>query len=329
MSQNLATINAPLPAFLQNLPDAGDYNELEQNVRGSYAIVSVKGKVFAVKFGGETQQVLNEQGYPAQYLDVVIVSANPNLTKTYYATTFTDDSAERPDCWSEDGVTPAAPNPANNICATCPKNQFGSRISDNGSKGKACSDTRKLVIVPATNITNESFGGGMMLRVSPTGLQDLANYNKKLRSGGAAYFAVVTRLSFDSTLAYPKLTFTPMRYLTEAEFAQVQALRDDEHTNHILNSVYVEATPADDFSTGIGAPPAHIAPPAAPAPAPEAPKRTRTRTAPAPAELPQPATAAPATFVAPAATAVEPAPVTNAQVTVPEDLSAKLSGLFG
>lgn len=323
MSQNLATLNAQLPAFLQNVDNVDDYNELEQNVRGSYAIVSVKGKVFAVKFGGETKQVLNEQGYPAQYLDVVIVSANPNLTKTYYATTFTDDSAERPDCWSEDGITPAAPNPVNNICATCPKNQFGSRISDNGSKGKACSDTRKLVIVPASNIPNEGFGGGMMLRVSPTGLQDLANYNKKLRSGGATYFAVVTRLSFDATLAYPKLTYTPVRYLNEAEFAQVNALRNDEHTSHILNSVYVEAAePADTFSAGLGAPPAHVAPPA-PAPAPEAPKRTRTRTAP-PAET----TAAPATFVEPATTAVEPAPV-QANVTVPEDLSAKLNGLFG
>ena len=121
MSNQIATLNAQLPAFLQNVAFDSAADELEQNVRGSYAIVSVKGKVFAVKFGGETQQVLNEQGYPAQYLDVIIVAANANLTKTYYATTFTDDAAERPDCWSEDGITPSAPNPVNHICATCPK----------------------------------------------------------------------------------------------------------------------------------------------------------------------------------------------------------------
>lgn len=350
MSNQIATINAPLPAFLQNLApqDIDAATELEQNVRGSYAVVSVKGKVFSVKYGGETKQVLNDQGYPAQYLDVVIVSANPNLTKTYYATTFTDDSAERPDCWSEDGVTPAAPNPVHHICATCPKNMFGSRISDNGSKGKACSDTRKLVITPASNIPNDGFGGGMMLRVSPTGLQDLANYNKKLRSTGATYFAVVTRLSFDSSLAYPKLTYTPVRYLNEQEFAQVMALRDDEHTAHILNSVYVpEASPADSFST-MGAPPAHIAPPTAqtaPAPATTAPAPAQTGTfagqaAPAPqAETPTRQRRTRAAAAAPVAEeaaqpvqefipAGQPA-VSSGNVNVPEDLSKKLNGLFG
>lgn len=320
MTQNIATISAQLPSFLQGHLGAHDIpNELEENVRGSYAVVSVKGKVFAIKFGGETQQLLNEQGFPAQYFDCVLVAANGHLNKTYYATTFNDDAAERPDCWSDDGVRPAATNPVAPLCATCPKNVFGSRISDNGSKGKACSDTRKTVILPIDNLQNERFGGGMMLRISPTGLQELAAYNKKLRASNVPYYAVVTRLTFDSTLAYPKLVFTAQRYLTEAEFAVVTEARENEHTKHILESGYVEAAPeVDTFTTvgnQLGAPPAHaVEAPAAPK------KATRTRAAAQP-ELPQPAQQ---DFI-PAGTNEVAAPV----VEVPEALSQKLNNLFG
>lgn len=318
----LAILKQQLPAYLSGAQPNQLPNELEESVRASFAVVSVKGKVFAIKFGGETQQILNKEGYPAQYIDVVLVSANAHLNKTYYATTFNDDAAERPDCWSDDGVKPSGANPVHSICATCPKNQFGSRISDNGSKGKACQDNRKVVVLPHGSLTNEKFGGGMLLRISPTGLQELQSYSRKLRASNVPYYAVVTRLSFDAELAYPKLTYTPVGYLNEAEFNIVLAARESEHTKHILESSYVEAAePEDTFST-MGAVPAHIqaAPEPAPAPA-EAPKRTRTR-----ATAPAPVVEAP--VEAAATNGVVHGTIVN-DIQVPESLSNTLSGLFG
>ncbi|MFX8094606.1 hypothetical protein ABTK72_20245, partial [Acinetobacter baumannii] len=85
----------------------------------------------------------------------------------------------------------------------------GSKISDNGSKSKACSDSRKLVIVPvgangAVDFENLRFGGPMLLRVPPASLRAFAEYDAKLQAMGLPYYAVVTRLQFDQSQAYPR-----------------------------------------------------------------------------------------------------------------------------
>lgn len=315
MSNDLVSFtNNQLPAYLQQA-QATLTNELEESVRASFAVIGVKGKVFSIKHGGENQHVLNADGYPAQYLDVVLVAANGHLNKTYYAASFDEDAVAKPDCWSEDGVHPAGANPVHSVCATCPKNQFGSRISDTGKKGKACQDNRKVVVVPSSNVTNDRFGGGMLLRIAPMGLQELKTYSAKLRSANIPYYAVITRLSFDADAAYPKLLYKPVGYLSAEDYANVIEMRGSDHTHNILASEYTEAadsdTASDDFST-MPARPSYIEP--APAPEAEKPKRaTKPRTV----EETPPA-------VVPVATG--PAP---AVLKVPEELSKTLAGLFG
>jgi hypothetical protein len=342
MSNNIAVLQHAMPSYLSTQVVAEELNELEGGVHSAFAVVGVKGKVFSVKFGGENRQILNAQGYPAQYLDVVLVAANAHLTKSYYASTFTDDSNDAPNCWSDDGIVPAATNPVHHVCATCPKNMWGSRPSDNGSKGKACSDTRKLLLVPSSDVANTALNGPMLLRVAPTSLGDLVNYSKKLRQSNVPFYAVVTRLSFDPSVAYPKLQYEAIGYLSEQDFAIVNEMRNSEEARTILSTSYTEAAqPTDTFST-MGAPPAHVA--AAPvselsAPAPHVasvpdvaesatqPRRRPARTTPAAAPAPAPvAQAAPVQEVLVAT----PAPL-QAVVSpkVPAELSNTLAGLFG
>lgn len=326
MSNLPTALTNNLPAFLVGAQANQLPNDLEDSVRASYAVVSLKGKVFSIKYGGDTQHVLNAEGYPAQYLDVVLVAANPHLNKTYYATTFNDESAENPDCWSEDGVLPAGPNPVHANCATCPKNQWGSRVSDNGSKGKACSDNRKVVVVPKSNVRNEKFNGGMLLRIAPMSLQDLKSYSAKLRASNIPYYAVVTRISFDPSAAFPKLMYQPVGYLSAEEYAIVMEMRDDDNTKHILEAPYT--APAEVETTapaGLGAPPAYVntapsafEPDRQEFPQPEAPKPARASRA---KSKPEPTEEAPVQQEAPVAV--------SATVPVPEELSATLAGLFG
>lgn len=285
-----------LPAMFQGI--AMDDSALSDNVGAGYAVVSIKGKVFSIKHGGNTvPMMINYQGqqFPAPYFDVVLAKANPNLSKTYYKDQFTEGSSEGPDCWSEDGVHPLAVPPISPDCRMCPMNQQGSKVSDSGARLKACADTRKVAVVPADNIDNERFDGAMLLRIPAASLGGLADYDRMLKSNGVPFYAVVTRVSFDSTVAYPKLVFTPLRVLTEEEATKIVGLRKDVRVDAVVNAP--QPSSPQTPGAGLGA---AIAQDAAPQPAPffappaAAPAPQQVMQAPAAVQAPPPVFAPPA-----------------------------------
>lgn len=227
---------AQLPAAFQNV---GGGDELGAGVVGGFGIVTFKGKVWKTKYRGEEQVLLAPDGRnPRPELEVVIVRAATAISKTYYKDAFVDGSVAPPDCWSVNGVTPdlAAPDRQSPTCAGCKQNAWGSRVTEAGKKAKACSDNKRLVIVPADDIRNESLGGPMMLRVPPTSLQDMSNYGTQVKAKGLAYFMVVTRLRFDPTAAHPKFIFEPVRILNDDEAKEVMKLRESDVTARILDA---------------------------------------------------------------------------------------------
>src|SRR5690606_31212610 len=116
-----------------------------------------------------------------------------------------------------DGIRPAADaqSPQATTCAGCKWNQWGSRITDSGKKGKACADSRRLAVAAAGDLTNP-----LLLRVPAASLVGLASYGKTLAKHGLKDFkAVVTSVSFDPNEAYPLLVFNFARFLTEEEYA--------------------------------------------------------------------------------------------------------------
>lgn len=250
MSQNLVPINpamqnAQMPAAIQQQLASMGYNPqdsaLSQGVGVQFANVSFKGKVFRIKYGANEQLLVDPTtNQPLQYLDVIIVDAKKELSKTYYASGYTEGMTEAPDCSSEDGVHPVAPagkQPQAVDCRTCPWNAFGSKKSADGvaSNSKACADTRKIVVVPPVNIQNERFGGPMLLRIPAASLTGLAQFDRTLSAQGVPFFAVVARITFDYTVAYPKLQFQALQYLTDQQFAEIVALRADQRTRDILS----------------------------------------------------------------------------------------------
>jgi hypothetical protein len=314
----MATLNpAQVPAAFHSLMQQMQASELSQNVGANYAVVSFKGKVFRIKHGGTEYPItiqFNGQEYAAPFLDVVIPLANPALSKTYYASGYTEGSDEAPTCWPEDGRNPLAPMENRPIvpqtgqhctdCLLCPMNAFGSKINqDTGKGGKACADTRKLVVVPLdangnVDTENARYGGPMLMRVPAASLSVFAEYDRKLQAMGVPYFAVVTRMQFDSTVAYPKFQLTPARMITEAEANEILGLRNSQQVQAILGGGHASA-PA------LAAPaPAELAAPA-PAAAPPAPMAIPTA---APVAAPPPATAIPT----PAPVYAPPAPVAPA-----------------
>ena len=202
-----------------------DNDDLIAGVQAGYAVVSIKGSKWRIKHAKEETLVTNAEGDPMPTLQVVLLKANPAISKNYYAHGYSDDSADAPDCFSIDGERPDAgvEDPVSPKCSICPKAVFGSRITDNGKKAKACADSRRVAIAPAQDIENELFDGAMLLRVPATSLADLQLYGKLMKEKGFPYQAVITKLGFDPDVSYPKLTFKPVRPLTDEEADKVLA----------------------------------------------------------------------------------------------------------
>lgn len=199
---------------------------------GGFPHVSIKGKVFHISRGDEKTLITKgDEGEPAASIDVVIIRANPSISKVYYTGGYTEGSEAKPECYSNDGISPAADaeSPQAKKCAVCPHNQWGSRITENGGKGKACGDSRRIAIAPV-NMINDP----MLIRVPAASLKALAQHSDQLKKRGVAYQAVVTKIGFDYSVAHPALTFKPVGFIDETTAMQVREMMDSDVVNNIL-----------------------------------------------------------------------------------------------
>lgn len=213
-------------------------NEYGAGVAASYAIIGYKGKVWSIRHNGETNNLMRDDGDgPRASIEVVIVKASSAKAKNYYAGGYVEGSSAPPDCSSSNGVTPDAgvPKKQSNVCATCPMHAYGSRISESGQSGRACSESRRVAIVPLADIDNEAMGGPMLLRIPAGSLKDLKSYGETLQAIDHHVHGCATRISFEPNDAYPKFVFRPMRPLTNDEAIKILALRDDDRVQRILS----------------------------------------------------------------------------------------------
>jgi len=312
----LATIpnDLQLPDYLRT-PDAAEaIAKANQAAAGGIKIggfprISIKGGKFHFIDGDTTTTLMDPPPAgapvgtphtPKMLLRAVIVAANPAVSKLYYEGDWAEGEQREPDCSSDNGVAPDAhiATPQNDKCATCPKNQWGSKISKaTGKEVKACSDLKNLALLPAEDLGFKAAG----LSVTPSALKDWGNYVKALTNRNVPVNAVVTNIMFDHTASHPKLTFSFGGVLTAEQYAKVLARTQGDDVKAIVAPsrtivpllpapaqpvapvvspvAPVQVAPAVPAApVGFGAPPsapaAPVTPPAA-APAPEAPKRTR------------------------------------------------------
>ena len=160
-------------------------NDLSAGVQAGFGIIGYRGKVWSTRYRGEEKQLMRPDGDgPRNSIEVVIVKASGHVSKIWYKDGFVEGSSAAPDCYSTNGVTPdvGSKNKQHTACASCPMNQWGSRITPAGKQGKACSDSKRLAVVPSDNIGNEILGGPMLLRVPAASLRDLAGFGEKMQA---------------------------------------------------------------------------------------------------------------------------------------------------
>ncbi len=246
---------------------------------GGFPAISIKGKVFAIVRGDDRTLVTKPDSpdEPASALELIVLKAASGTSKVFYLTGYVEGSAEKPDCYSNDGLAPAkdAKAPQAKQCATCAHNQWGSRISEAGKQGKACADSVRLAVAAAGNVNDP-----MLLRVPAASIAALREYYKTLAGRGAEMVDVVTRVGFDYTVAHPALTFKPVGFVSDDQIGEVlqaaksvtvgQITGEIEYVSHDAADVVVEAVPT-------------------PEPVAEKPKATKAKAAPlAAAEPPAP-----------------------------------------
>ena len=143
-------------------------------------------------------------------IDAVIVDAFDNM-RAYYS----DD--ETIICTSGDGITPIENSsaPQAKQCAVCPQSIWGSRITPNGKRAKACTEyaTLKLITLEESNRA--------LLRVPSTSLRSFREYKKSLSSRGYGLKNVVTHINVRPLENYDLLTFKVGRFLKEIELNSI------------------------------------------------------------------------------------------------------------
>jgi len=166
-------------------------------------------------------------------INVIIVHALPKVSRIFYKEKFDPNKeATLPNCWSNLGDKPeaAAADQQHSNCADCPQNIKGS--GENG--GKACRYQRRISVlvegddsgdVYQFNIPAKSLFGKGTGNVHP-----FESYVKFLIANGESPDNVVTNVSFDANADTMELLFTPLRNISDAEYALVKAAQDKPET---------------------------------------------------------------------------------------------------
>ena len=248
----------------------------------------IKNDFAKIRYTGSKWKLLKSTGeevaVPTPHLDVIIVGVNEHKSHTVYAQAFDPKVEPAPPLWSSDDGTPV---PAEH-------------------ENKVVTDYRRLAVLVADNPE----GGIFELRVSPASITNADRYISALNKHNTPVVGLVTRITFDRAVDYPKLVFTPAAYI-DADQATIvgEALTEGAA---IIAAALGKSTPASQL--------------AAPGPvlAIEAPKAEAPRKRKAPS-----AAAEPEIFTLPVAGKAAAASTVTTPPATDSDIDALLSSIIG
>jgi len=171
--------------------------------RPSITKVSLKAGVISI--GG--------QPAPGNRLEGVVLATT--YRNTFYPGRYDPNNIVNPKCWAlsvtDEGMAPGDTvlKPEHTACESCPRSEWGSDL--NGGRGKACKQSRRLVILPADALKGDDFVDRIksaelaILDVPVTSVKNWAQYVNILASTvQLPPWAVVTEFS---TKPDPKTQF--------------------------------------------------------------------------------------------------------------------------
>ena len=210
-----------LPAHLRNLElDATTKALMGSTGSGSTGKrISIRGNVFRMLVDGK-EIAQNED----RAMNIVIVAANPHVSRSFYEGTYEEGKNVAPTCWSNDGITPdtKVDEPQASKCANCPQNIAGSGQGN----GRACRYSQRLAVTLENDLQGDVYQltlpAQSIFGNADNGKMPLQAYAKFLGGHGLPVTAVVTEMRFDTASATPKLTFKAVRPLEAEEMETCQ-----------------------------------------------------------------------------------------------------------
>ena len=238
-----------LPAHLQG-HDGGVTSSLKSNNTEGNRI-SIRGRVWRlIQDGAEVAASGNPE------MDLAILAALPDISRTYYAKDYAEGDNAAPSCWSTNGTVPDAgvAAPCSTSCAACPMNAPGSGKRD---QSRACRHSKRIAVALPSELavaTPANPARAYLMQIPATSLfgdkvpddqpKSLMHYGNFLAGRKVDATTLVTRFSFDVSATQPTLRFSAQRYLEQAEFAAACVLMRDPDTIAMLPLQFTNAAPA-------------------------------------------------------------------------------------
>ena len=237
--------------------------ETESNIaeRQTTPSLSYGGKNWTVSLNGEATKMMKKDAdgdeVPLSVMRVVILGYAPRRGRAYYPGAYDKDKPGTPECWSDDGEKPNASitdvsfDGWTGKCKDCPMAAKGSRITDSGAKSTACTQHRMLAVVPANDlnftplrlklaITSDYDGKSPDLEAA--GWFAFSNYTDMLRKQGIMHTgALVTKMKFDPDTDYPKVIFSPDKWLSAEQIAVIGPISKSDAVKSLLSGTWTPA----------------------------------------------------------------------------------------
>lgn len=225
-------------------PDAFALNvQAEEFSSVKFPIISIKNARFHIKRDGEKTLITRpktnatDPDEPASYIDMLVL--NLQKARSFYSSGYTEGSEEKPECFSNDGITPdvSVTQPQCATCALCPQNVWGTGTDAQGAatKGKACSESLRLALASPANLDDP-----YMLRIPPASLKFFAEVSKWLSQRNIPINRAIIRIGFDAEKT-GVLTFKAIGGVDIDTFKKAQSLMTSDL---VLTIVGKNASPA-------------------------------------------------------------------------------------
>ena len=186
--------------------------------------ISIKGGVFRKMAGGKEIGAIEDR-----HMNVIFVRMAHTASRQYYSGAYKEGEKIAPACWSTDSKVPdkEVKTPQAEACDKCPWSVKG---SGQGGSGTACRlSWRTAVVLP-----NDPGGDVMQLVLPATscfgkeegGKWPFRPYIQKLADNDISAGRVVTKMQFDTKSPVPKLLFSPVGVVPEADIDTIMKQRE-------------------------------------------------------------------------------------------------------